>query len=134
MKQNADLLNNNKEAKNQIDQLNQNVDQMKLQIEWSRRIIRPLRIRQLIEQFIIKVRNDQGKAFEINNFDMKKYDLQAEDLVYIKEAKKEANTIIHTPNEYEIALAINEAEDDEGLQYSLRRIFLATFNKDPSNY
>ena len=134
MKQNADLLNNNKEAKNQIDQLNQNVDQMKLQIEWSRRIIRPLRIRQLIEQFIIKVRNDQGKAFEINNFDMKKYDLQAEDLVYIKEAKKEANTIIHTPNEYEIALAINEAEDDEGLQYSLRRIFLATFNKDPFNY
>ena len=55
-------------------------------------------------------------------------------LVYIKEAKKEDNTIIHTPNEYEISLAINEAEDNEGLQYSLRRIFLATFNKDPFNY
>ena len=91
MKQNADLLNNNKEAKNQIDQLNQKLDElnnkavdsknemiwMKRQIERSRRIIRPLRIRQLIEQFIIKVRNDQGKPFEINYFDMKKYNLQA---------------------------------------------------------
>ena len=59
---------------------------IKRQFERSRKIIRPLRIRQLIEQFILKVINDQGTLFEINKLDIKKFNLEAEDLVCLKEA------------------------------------------------
>ena len=104
------------------------------QNENSRRFIRPARVRQLIEQFIQKVTTKHGMPFDISNVNIKKYQLEKEDLDLLKKAKQQANKVIHIPNAAEIALTIYEINDDDGLQNTLRRIFIAVFEYDPFSF